>query len=85
MGRSAARPNRNIIVSETTPPVRIPKFAYGAKSAGLTAVGARRSEHSNGLLRQYFPKSMPLDRITDEQVWRDVDRINNRPRNCLAF
>jgi len=28
---------------------------------------------------------MPLDRITDEQVWRDVDRINNRPRNCLAF
>ena len=43
------------------------------------------NEHSNGLLRQYFPKSMPLDRITDEQVQRAVSRINNRPRKCLGF
>jgi len=43
------------------------------------------NEHSNGLLRQYFPKSMPLDQVTDEQVRRAVHRINNRPRKCLAF
>ena len=43
------------------------------------------NEHSNGLLRQYFPKSMPLDRITDGQVQRAVSRINNRPRKCLGF
>ena len=43
------------------------------------------NEHCNGLLRQYFPKSMPLDQITDQQVQRAVDRINNRPRKCLGF
>ena len=43
------------------------------------------NEHSNGLLRQYFPKSMPLDGITDEQVRRAVSGINNRPRKCLGF
>ena len=43
------------------------------------------NEHSNGLLRQYFPKSMPLDQVTDEQVRHAVSRINNRPRKCLGF
>ena len=43
------------------------------------------NEHSNGLLRQYFPKSMPLDQITDDQVQWAVSRINNRPRKCLDF
>ena len=34
---------------------------------------------------QYFPKSMPLDQITDEQVRQAVHRINNRPRKRLGF
>ena len=43
------------------------------------------NEHCNGLLRQYFPKSMPLNGITDEQVRRAVSRINSRPSKCLGF
>ena len=43
------------------------------------------NEHSNGLLRQHFPKSMPLDAVTDVQVRRAVSRINHRPRKCLGF
>ncbi len=34
---------------------------------------------------QYFPKSMPLDQVTDEQVRKAVSRINNRPRKRLGF
>ena len=51
---------------------------YRSRERGL-------NEHGGGLLRQYFPKSMPLDGITDEQVGRAVSRINHRPRKCLGF
>ena len=43
------------------------------------------SENSNGLLRQYFPKNMRLDQITERQVQEAVDRLNSRPRKCLGF
>ena len=43
------------------------------------------SENSNGLLRQYFPKSMRLDQVTPEQVQEATDRLNSRPRKCLGF
>lgn len=43
------------------------------------------NENSNGLLRQYFPKGMELNNLTDEQVQMAVDRINHRPRKILGF
>ena len=43
------------------------------------------NENSNGLLRQYFPKSIVLTNITEEQVQEAVERINHRPRKALGF
>ena len=44
-----------------------------------------QNENANGLLRQYFPKSMELLDITVQQVISAVDRLNSRPRKCLNF
>lgn len=43
------------------------------------------NENMNGLLRQYFPKKRSFDTITDGEVQLAVERLNNRPRKCLAF
>jgi transposase, IS30 family len=44
-----------------------------------------RNENADGLLRQYFPKSMELLDITVQQVISAVDKLNSRPRKCLNF
>lgn len=44
-----------------------------------------QNENANGLLRQYFPKSMELVDISIEQVVEAVDKLNSRPRKCLNF
>ena len=43
------------------------------------------NEHTNGLLRQYFPKKMPLDMLTKIELDKAVKRINNRPRKSLGY
>ena len=43
------------------------------------------NENHNGLLRQFFPKKMKLDKITDNEVKTATDLMNNRPRKCLGF
>jgi len=43
------------------------------------------NEHTNGLLRQYFPKKQPLDKLTPRQLAKIVDRLNNRPRKSLGY
>ena len=43
------------------------------------------NENTNGLLRQYFPKGMELNGITDEEVQRAVKKLNHRPRKVLGF
>ncbi|MCX6991219.1 MAG: IS30 family transposase [Chlamydiae bacterium] len=43
------------------------------------------NEHTNGLVRQYFPKSMNFDDITQEDVERVERLLNNRPRKILEF
>jgi len=43
------------------------------------------NENSNGLLRQYFPKSMPLDGVSEEDVRVAVNSKNHRPRKCLGY
>ncbi len=44
-----------------------------------------QNENANGLLRQYFPKSMELKEVASKQVVEAVHKLNNRPRKCLEF
>jgi IS30 family transposase len=43
------------------------------------------SENTNGLIRQYFPKDTDFTKITDAQVVFVANKLNHRPRKCLAF
>jgi transposase, IS30 family len=44
-----------------------------------------RNENTNGLLREYFPKKMPLHQVQDEAVQKAVSQLNNRPRKTLGW
>jgi len=39
-----------------------------------------RNENTNGLIRQYFPKGIDLNTITQSQIDFVMSRLNNRPR-----
>lgn len=43
------------------------------------------NENTNGLIRQYFPKSYDFTKITDGAIQCVMDRLNNRPRKTLGF
>ena len=43
------------------------------------------NENTNGLIRQYFPKSRDFRTITDEEIIHVMKRLNNRPRKRLEF
>jgi IS30 family transposase len=43
------------------------------------------NENTNGLIRQFLPKSARLDTVTDEEVQAIEDNLNNRPRKTLGF
>lgn len=43
------------------------------------------NENTNGLVRQYFPKKIPFDNITNHELQRVVKKLNNRPRKCLGY
>ena len=43
------------------------------------------NENTNGLVRQYFPKQREFTTITEEEVNRVMQRLNNRPRKTLDF
>ena len=43
------------------------------------------NENTNGLLRQFFPKVTSFADVSDEDLQRVVDMINNRPRKRLNF
>src|SRR5690606_2638364 len=43
------------------------------------------NENTNGLLRQYFPKSTDFKTVTQAEVKRAVTRLNSRPRKSLGF
>ena len=43
------------------------------------------NEHTNGLVRQYFPKAKRFDTITAEDVQKIEDLLNSRPRKILGF
>ena len=43
------------------------------------------NENTNDILRFFFPKGCDSRGITDEDVQKVVDMINNRPRKCLGW
>jgi Transposase and inactivated derivatives, IS30 family len=43
------------------------------------------NENTNGLVRQYFPKKMAFEQITDEQIQAVEDKLNSRPRKRLGY
>jgi len=38
------------------------------------------NENTNGLVRQYLPKSRPFHTVTDKELAMIMDRLNHRPR-----
>jgi IS30 family transposase len=43
------------------------------------------NEHTNGLIRQYFPKKTDFSKISDEEVKQVEILLNNRPRKVLDY
>jgi len=43
------------------------------------------NENHNGLIRQYLPKGMALDKVTEEDITFIQKRLNNRPRKLLGY
>ena len=43
------------------------------------------NEHTNGLIRQYFPKGTRLDILTRQEVRKAQDKLNERPRKSLGY
>ena len=43
------------------------------------------NENTNGLIRQYFPKRHDLAATMHRHVARIAEKLNNRPRKCLAY
>jgi IS30 family transposase len=44
-----------------------------------------QNENANGLLRQYFPKNMELNEVSEKEVYYAVDKLNSRPRKILNY
>ena len=43
------------------------------------------NEHTNGLVRQYFPKGSDFSTLTPADVQRVEDKLNSRPRKALGY
>ena len=43
------------------------------------------NEHTNGLVRQYFPKKTRFDTLTEKDVRQVEEKLNSRPRKILNF
>ncbi len=43
------------------------------------------NENTNGLIRQYLPKGMPLENLTQRACTRIAKTLNDRPRKRLGF
>lgn len=42
-------------------------------------------ENLNGLIREYLPKKMNLDTVSDREVYEIQERLNNRPRKANNY
>ena len=43
------------------------------------------NEHTNGLIREYFPKDTNFNEVTEREVEIVMNKINNRPRKVLGY
>jgi IS30 family transposase len=43
------------------------------------------NEHTNGLVRQYFPKGASFEYVTQEEIEKVENFLNNRPRKVLGY
>jgi IS30 family transposase len=43
------------------------------------------NEHTNGLVRQYFPKGTDFHRVSDQEISIVEKKLNNRPRKVLGY
>ena len=43
------------------------------------------NENTNGLIREYFPKSTNFAMISEEEIQAVFQKLNFRPRKCLGF
>ena len=43
------------------------------------------NENTNGLIREFYPKKFDFSTITQEDVDKVAELINNRPRKCLGW
>ncbi|MBI4382406.1 MAG: IS30 family transposase, partial [Nitrospinae bacterium] len=43
------------------------------------------NENTHGLIRQYLPKSRPLDNVTEQELQNIMDQPNHRPRKSLGL
>jgi IS30 family transposase len=43
------------------------------------------NEHTNGLVRQFFPKGTPLNDICTQKLQCVQNLLNNRPRKILNY
>lgn len=42
-------------------------------------------ENSNGLIRQYLPKKIEIDKVSEKAIYEIQEKINNRPRKKLGY
>ncbi|QQS20870.1 MAG: IS30 family transposase [Candidatus Moraniibacteriota bacterium] len=81
--RSITRDNgtENVLHGETKQKLSLPSyFCDTYKSWQKGGV-----ENLNGLLREYFPKKCPFDKISQKEVRSVQDKLNNRPRKALNY
>lgn len=43
------------------------------------------NENTNGLVRQYFPKGSDFSKLTEQDIQKAMERLNNRPRKRLDY
>ena len=53
-------------------------YPYSSWERGL-------NENTNGRIRQYLPKSRPLNDVTEKELNYIMDKLNHRPRKTLGF
>ena len=44
-----------------------------------------QNERHNGLLRDFIPKGMSIERFSDEDILNMADTLNQRPRRILGY
>ncbi|WP_198643522.1 IS30 family transposase, partial [Megasphaera stantonii] len=44
-----------------------------------------QNERHNGLLRDFIPKGMSMERFSDEDILNMADTLNQRPRRVLGY